>query len=234
MIDIYLIPVMVTLIIISSAVTIAYLIKLFTSLNHKDNPTDENYIKEAQKKANQIILQAIKGAHKIMVRSELAGIKQIAKEKLEVEKIDRRYKKELETLAAKLFAGLDLHLEKQKKEYESYLLKTGKQLEESFSESKKRLLEKMDQFLEAESGTFSSFSQEVKNQIKSQVEEEMIKVNAEVENYKKARVIAIDKNIAAIVTAATLKVLGKKLTLDEQTDLVLKALDQAKVEKFLS
>jgi len=92
----------------------------------------------------------------------------------------------------------------------------------------------MDQFLEAESGTFSSFSQEVKNQIKSQVEEEMIKVNAEVENYKKARVIAIDKNIAAIVTAATLKVLGKKLTLDEQTDLVLKALDQAKVEKFLS
>lgn len=53
------------------------------------------------------------------------------------------------------------------------------------------------------------------------------------EEYKTGRMKALDENITAVVEATVEKVLGKKLSLTDQTDLVYEALEKAKQEKLI-
>ena len=54
-----------------------------------------------------------------------------------------------------------------------------------------------------------------------------------IETYKNAQLKLIDENIVAMMEQTLNIVLGKKLTLKDQLELVYEALERAKIDKFI-
>lgn len=64
-------------------------------------------------------------------------------------------------------------------------------------------------------------------------ESEVTQAKKAVESYKTARMAEIDAKAPEIMEAATSEVLGKKLKLSDQMDLIFEALEKAKKEKLI-
>lgn len=220
---------------LSTSLTVVILYRILT-LKEKDKESveakEEEILKTAQTKANYILHQAIKGAHKIMIRSELAGIKKIADERIKVQNVEKEYREKLAELTKELGERLEKNAQKQQASYEKYVFALENSLQQTLDKSKSLFSEKTDRFFQSQAQAFTSVSDQIKEQIRSQIEEEMIRTKAAISKYEKSRVKMIDDNIAGLVEETTLRVLGKRLSLKDHADLVLQALEQAKKEGF--
>ena len=97
-------------------------------------------------------------------------------------------------------------------------------------ENQKLLEEKSNTLITDSEKLLSDFTQDLHNRFRSQVDLELAKAKSEIENYKLRRVAILDENVVEILEKTIQIALGKKLTLTEHSDLIYKALEQAKKE----
>ncbi len=197
-------------------------------------PVYDYILKGAHDKARKITYEARKDARKLLAEAELEGVKVIAKEKLESKNIEKDYEEKLQTLT---------------KETELLLAQYGKSMDGQL----KRLVEgvekrvasgiaKNEAFLQDEtnklskqlSNTFTTLEANAKEQIRSNVEKEFIAVKKVVETYRQERFALIDNEIISLIENTTALALQKTLTLNEHTDLIYRALDEAKSKNTFS
>src|SRR3989344_500911 len=80
----------------------------------------------------------------------------------------------------------------------------------------------------------ANFIVEINSKIKKQIDDELSNVKAEIEKYKQRRIDVINQNIVDILEKTLEETLGKKLSLDEHSEIILQALEQAKTEQGIT
>jgi hypothetical protein len=84
------------------------------------------------------------------------------------------------------------------------------------------------------SNTFTTLEANAKEQIRSNVEKELIAVKKVVETYRQERYALIDNEIISLIEKTTELALLKKLELNEHTELLYRALEEAKSKNSFS
>lgn len=171
-----------------------------------------------QEKGVEILHDSIKKSQAILAESELEGIKMAAETKLDTQKLEAQYQKKLEETQNQLVQYM-AGLQERSKEFEEASQKT---IQDRINQIFANLEERMGQFLiAAESKTTSSIELELKS------------ARQLIETYKSQQLKLIDENVLAMMEQTLNLVLGKKLSLKDQLDLIYEALEQAKGEKFI-
>ena len=84
------------------------------------------------------------------------------------------------------------------------------------------------------SETFGTLEANAKEQIRSNVEKEFISVKKVIETYRQERFALVDNQILSLLENVTNVALQKSLTLQDHSDLIYKALDEAKSKDIFS
>lgn len=171
-----------------------------------------------QEKGVEILHDSIKKSQAILAESELEGIKMAAETKLDTAKLEAEYQKKLEETQNQLVQYM-AGLQERSKEFEEASQKT---IQDRINQIFANLEERMGQFLIA-----------AENKTTSSIELELKSARQLIETYKSQQLKLIDENILAMMEQTLNLVLGKKLSLKDQLDLIYEALEQAKGEKFI-
>lgn len=171
-----------------------------------------------QEKGLEILHDSIKKSQAILGTAELEGIKLAAQTRLDTAKLEAEYQKKLEETQNQLMQYM-AGLQERSKEFEQA---NQKAIQDRINQIFVRLEERMGQFLiTAEEKTTSSIELELKS------------ARQLIETYKSQQLKLIDENILAMMEQTLNLVLGKKLSLKDQLDLIYEALEKAKGEKFI-
>lgn len=112
----------------------------------------------------------------------------------------------------------------------SNLQKRGVEFEEA---SKAATQQRINQLFERLETKLSDFLIQTEQKTTSSIELELTATRQLIDTYKSEQFKLIDENIIAMMEQTLNIVLGKKLSLKDQLDLVYEALEKAKVEKFI-
>lgn len=193
-------------------------------LNKRSDPAQPD-----QQKSYELIHDAIKKSQAILGSAELEGIKVAAETKFETAKLEEAYQSKLEEV---------LNQSQQKiNQAQNQLLQfmAGLQARSSDFEgaSQKAIQDRINQLFEQLEERMGEFLISAEGKTTSSLELELKSTRQLIETYKQQQLKLIDENILAMMEQTLNLVLGKKLSLKDQLDLIYEALEKAKAEKFV-
>lgn len=218
------------ILILSLATIIAILLYLREYNQRKKLEAEgDKFLQNIKEKGWETLNQSIKKSQAIMGEAELEGIKVAAESKLETNKFEQDFSKELvealntskQTITAAQ-ANLLLFMQD--------LQKRSAEFEEA---SKKAGEARINQLFDRVENRLSDFLVQTAQKTTSSIELELKSTRQLIESYKNEQLKLIDENIIAMMEKTMSIVLAKKLSLKDQLELVYEALEKAKVEKFV-
>lgn len=211
-------PPMLTLILGSLALitSILYIREYF--LRKKGSKEAQNISIQTKQKSIELLNAAQLAQTHILTEGNYATQKLVSEFKTQLQTITGVAQKDITASTSQLIKFME-DLQKRSLDFEeASRVSTEKRINELFE----RLETKLSDFLVAtESKTASSIELELK------AARELI------ETYKTAQLKLIDENVVAMMEQTINIVLGKKLSLKDQLDLIYEALEKAKIEKFI-
>lgn len=178
--------------------------------------------KTLDQKEMELLHDAMKKSQAMLSNAELEAIKTATDSRVKTNKLEAKYEAQLALMAVvaeaeftKLLKDLEVRAE------QSQLL-----LEDAVKEKTTEIMERFEKNL-------ANFLSSSEYQGITAISTEITQVRKAIEDYKKAQMQAVDENIKAIVEETVAKVLGKKLDLQDQMDLIYKSLEEAKKEKWI-
>lgn len=209
------------------AVTQAVTLLIIGTSGSFENKDDQ----KAKEKSDSLIHQAIEKANKILVNAELRGIKLFARQKVESQQVFDDYQGRLRDFEATIEKNLLLRNQEADKSYGQFIEMIEQTIKNHVLENQKMLEQKVSNYISENQKALNSFVVSLNSRIKSEVEEELAQTKATLENYKKKKTKAIDDNILEIMEKTLKVILEKKFSLADHSELVYKALEEAKKEK---
>ena len=197
-------------------------------------PVYDYIVKGAHDKARKITYEARKDARKLLTEAELEGVKVIAKEKLESKHIEEDYEKKLASLQKETEALLAQYGKNMDAQLKRLVEGVEKRVAAGISKNETFLQEETNKLSKQLSNTFTTLEANAKEQIRSNVEKELIAVKKVVETYRQERYALIDSEIVALIEKTTELALQKKLSLNDHTELLYRALEEAKSKNTFS
>lgn len=180
----------------------------------------KNYNQED--KGFDIVRDAMKKSQAMLGDAELEGIKTVADARVKTNKLEAKYEAQLVLMAVKAEA-----------EFTKLLQDLAVRAEQSQLLLENAMKQKTEEIMERFEKNLATFLSSSEYQGITAINTEITQVRKAIEEYKKAQIQAVDENIKAIVEETIAKILGKKLTLDDQMDLIYKSLEEAKKEKWI-
>lgn len=190
----------------------------------------ERIIEETREKSFDVLGQATQKANKILENAELRGIKLFSEEKIETEQFTEEYKKHIHELEDALKVKFEGQAENADKAYQDFIKGMETTIQFHINKNQKLLEEKSNKMIDDSQKLLTDFVTDLHNRFRTQVDLELAKAKSEIEGYKQRRLSILDENIVEILEKTVQIALGKKLTLTEHSDLIYKALEQAKKE----
>lgn len=224
------------LVALSAITTISQIILILQSDHpHESRPTDlwENQKKimaKTEETSNRILGNASTKAQKIIANAELRGIKLFAREKLDSAQIVQDYAKQVSIIKTSLEEDITQITQQTEKTYQDYISNLEKLLFTHASKNEAMLLDKSNQLINTAQKELDNFIDAIHENIKNQIDRELAAVKTEISEYKKHRLNLVETNIIDIIEKTIQKTLGKKLDMRDQTDVIYKALEEAKLE----
>lgn len=211
-------PVDLTLIITAVALTaiLLYLREYF--LRKKDYTQLQRISLETRQKSFQLLAAAQMAETQVITEGNYATQKLVSEFRTQLQNLIQNSEKSLAASQDQLIRFME-DLQKRSAAFEE----AGKSsTEQRISELFERLESKLSDFLiQTEQKTTSS------------IELELRATRALIETYKAQQLKLIDENIVAMMEQTLNIVLGKKMSLKDQLDLIYEALEKAKLEKFI-
>lgn len=195
---------------------------------------------EAQRKGYEILNQSIKKAQAILANAELEGIRVEAGSRVATNQLDAEYSKHLSkslnlsqnTIAeATNEAKQTISLATQ--QFINFLNELGAGTKKIESDSQALTSQRINNLFEGFETRLSDFLIKTEQASTHSIELELRSTRQLIETYKSQQMALIDENIIAMMEQTLSLVLGKKLSLSDQLDLIYEALEKAKVEKFI-
>lgn len=190
---------------------------------------NNKFLEEIKKKGWDTLNASVKKSQAILGEAEIEGIKITAESRMERENLKEDFKKSLDTALneskqaitgaqAQLLAFMQ-DLQKRSREFEEASKSSGEQ--------------RINQLFDRVENRLSEFLIQTEQKTTSSIELELKSARELVEAYKNEQLKLINENIIAMMEQTLSLVLGKKLSLKDQLDLVYEALERAKIEKFI-
>ena len=205
--------------------------------NSKRNVMDQDYADDMdkyQEKAMDIIHDAQEKANKILTNAELKGIEVASRSKLDIAKIQADYAKSIKELETNLINEFKASLDNADKTFQGFLAVVQENLRQQELQNQRLFQEKTTHLVEGAQTTMITFIKEINNKVYKQIDDELRAVRNELEMYKTRRMEVINKYIIDILERTLEETLGKKLTLDEHSEIIFNALEKAKNEMKLT
>ncbi len=205
---------------VSAAITLLavglYLREYF--LRKKDAQAAKKSFLETKQKSVQLLNAAEMAETQVISESNYASQKLLLESKAQLQNLIQEVEKRLTVSQDELIKFMD-DLQKRSANFEEASRNTTEQrINQTFEGLENRL---SDFLIQTEQKTTSSIELEIKS------------TRELIEGYKNSQLKLIDENILAMMEQTLNIVLGKKLSLKDQLDLVYEALEKAKVEKFV-
>lgn len=195
---------------------------------------------QTQQKTYQIIHQAIKKAQSILSLAEIEGLKIIASSKVSSGKLDKEYEDKLsqsiqssQELITKEAASAQQVLTGAEKEFIGYLDELKIRSNKLDEQTQQEAISRMNQLFANFENRITDFLFKTETSTTQAIQLELRSARQLIETYKSQQLALIDENIIAMMEQTLASVLGKKLSLKEQLDLVYEALEKAKIDKFI-
>lgn len=219
-------------VILASAILVITVLLLYLreyNRRKKLESAGDKFLQDIKAKGWETLNESIKQSQTIVEQAELEGIKLVAGNKFQTQKIDADYARELSVV-----------LEQSKKEInlaQAQLLQFMRDLQirsSQFEEASQMAgQQRINQLFERVENRLSDFLIQTEQKTTSSIELELKAVRQLIETYKEEQFKLIDENIIAMMEQTLNIVLNKKLSLGDQLDLVYEALEKAKAEKFI-
>lgn len=197
-------------------------------------PVYDYIVKEAQDKAKKITTDAVAGSREIIKSAELEGIKVVEQDKAEAKKMEEEYEKKLTELANQTQELLKKYSTEAEKSFTALTSSLEKKVAESIQKNDMFMQTETDKLSKQLSSTFSTLEANVKEQVRGSVEQEFITVKKIIEAYRQKRFALVDSQIVSLIEGTAKVALQKKLTLSEHSELIYKALEEAKSQGTFS
>lgn len=189
----------------------------------------DHFLQEVKEKGWNILSDSVKKSQDLLGQAELEGIKVVAQNQVAVNKMDKEYttnlaqslttsKQNITTAQAALMQFMK-DLQRTSAEFEGAQQTAGQQ--------------RINQLFERVENRLTDFLMQTEQKTTSSIELELKSARQLIESYKTEQLKLIDENILAMMEQTLATVLGKKLSLKDQLDLIYEALERAKVEKFI-
>lgn len=199
------------------------------NLRNRMSRRGEKVLEALEQKSFQTLHQSIKKSQDILGEAELEGVKVVAESKVATQKLEEDYSHQLaeminqsESKIREAQAQLLHFMSDIQKRSQDFELASQTATQERINQMFDRLETRLDDFLiSTAQKTISSIDMELRS------------ARQLVEGYKQQQLALIDENILAMMEQTLNLVLGKKLSLKDQLDLIYEALEKAKVEKFI-
>jgi len=215
-------------------------------------------VRQAENEAATILAEAQLEAQGVLAEANEVGARAMAQAGQTARKTNESYQAELQNLVDRYHAELDATIKRGDESFGALV----KAAADSFNRRQEELNVQFDDVLESLStvagtlnsrtvGTMSTLEKSIDEStktlklmleqgevvVKQRVEEHLDKLldraEADVEEYKKARVTLLDSHIERLIEDIAVRVLHKKLTLDEHGELAQQALADAKEHHVL-
>ncbi len=192
------------------------------NLRKKLESQGDKFLENIKEKGWETLNQSIKKSQAIIGEAEIEGIKETATLELDFQKkLTEALKESRQTIAVaqnQLLMFMQ-DLQKRSAEFEAASKSSGEQ--------------RINQLFDRVESRLSDFLVQTEQKTTSSIELELKSTRELLETYKNEQLKLIDENIIAMMEQTLSLVLGKKLSLKDQLDLVYEALEKAKVEKFI-
>lgn len=190
-------------------------------------------LSESKEKSTKILSQAIKNANKMLVDSELRGLKLFSESKLDANKFSEKYERKISDLENYFKNEFERRLTETETTYKDFLKSLSSSLETHASQNEKILEDKTLDMIKHTDDLITTQVTQIESDVKARLDKELETVREEIKAYKENRLHIIDENIVEILEKTLSVTLGKKLSLTDQSDLIYKALEEAKKEHAL-
>lgn len=207
-----------TILLIFAIVLITLLYLREYNLRKKLQSEGEKFLEKLKEKGWDTLRKSIQKSQDLLGQAELEGIKVVAGSTIETSHFIDASKQTIVSAQNQLLQFM-ADLQKRSEQFEEASKQAGQQrINQLFDRVEQRLT---DFLVQTEQKTTSSIELELKS------------ARALIETYKNEQLKLIDENIVAMMEQTLGVVLGKKLSLKDQLDLIYEALEKAKVEKFI-
>lgn len=211
----------------------------------------EHEISVDEEKGYHLLHQATKKAQAILGMAELDAIKVASDTKFYKQKLEGKFQEELDNTskstqnlikeeAQKAHLEFTTHLQtikismdKATEEYFNYLKYLKTEGDAARNQNQDVIRQQIAQVFVKFEENLSQYLLDTQQRSMQSIELELKAARGLIETYKEHQLKLIDENVIAMLEKTLSLVLTKKLSLQDQIDLVYEALEKAKVEKFI-
>ncbi len=214
---------------VDPAVLIASAIALVTTILYLREYNLRRKDHSQEEKGWETLHQSIKKSQAILGQAELEGIKVAAETKFETSKLEKEYSRQLSAIINQSQSAITA-AQNQLLQFMQDLQKRSEEFEQASRSSGQQRINQLFERLETK---LSDFLIQTEQKTTSSIELELKATRQLLDTYKSGQLKLIDENIIAMMEQTLNIVLGKKLSLKDQLELVYEALERAKIDKFI-
>ncbi len=194
----------------------------------------DSYLNSLYSRSRDVLLEAFKKSDQILAQSETDRGEIISKYQATILKSTQSYEEKYSSLFNQTKTSLSKDISMLTDDFASYLNNLKATTNELQSLATTSIQDKVNNLIEKfEQGLTDFFAKTERQSIQS-IELEIKSARQLIDSYKQQQMMLIDDNVVAILERTLSLVLTKKLSLKDQMDLINEALEQAKVEKFIT
>lgn len=173
--------------------------------------------------------QSMQKSTEMVDQAELEGVKIVAESKLARDDFEKDYQAKLSEVTTKT----ETLIESAKNEFLTFIKGLEEKSQEFETTYRKTSEDKINSLFQNLEQRLSDFLVKTETSTTSSIQLELSSTRHLIDTYKDQQLKLIDENIIAMLEQTLNIVLGKKLSLADQVELVSEALEKAKVEKFI-
>jgi len=194
------------------------------------HPSPDGLLKASQAKTNSVIYKAVQQANKILVAAELKGLQLISRQKLTGNELSDQFRSHLLAIEKALQEQLEHNAQHADVVYNEFIKSAEATIQNHITANQKMLEDKSQTLITRTEGLLTEFTKRLEEKVQGDVDKELLKVAEEIDNYKATRMRIVDERIVDILEEIMRTVIGKKMSLADQSELIYKALEEAKKE----
>lgn len=194
----------------------------------------EANFKKANEKSYDLLHRAMLKAQAIVGTAEIEGVKVVADSRYETKKLEEKYEEELSHANDNLGKALSTEITKSEGDFVEFLNDLRTRAEQMQLLSQEFTKQKTNEVFERFEQNLSTFLTQTEQRSVMALDLELRAAKQLIDTYKTQQLALIDENIISMLEKTLSIVLAKKLSLQDQVDLVYEAIEKAKLEKFIA
>lgn len=212
-----------------ASISLLYLYFREQGLRHKFQRETEEFLDSIPEEVWDTMHSSMEKSKEMLGEAELETVKAIADSRVVTKEMEQEYKDKVSEVVKQTEASINSSYA-QLTQFMNNLQKEGLEIKTS---SEKLTQERINKLFDNLETRLSDFLVETSQKTGKSIEVELKAARALIETYKQEQLKLIDENVVAMLEQTLALVLNKKLSLQDQLDLIYEALEKAKMEKFI-